>query len=127
VFFEAPHRVRRTIEDLAQYVKRPTIAARELTKTHEQLVELPNDELNAEFNYIGEFVLVVDGESNNATQEADSKIVSDMFCRLTELAKFDHKTAIDIVSTHLDVPAARVKNIAKKAKIQAKQRQSPAP
>lgn len=42
VFFEAPHRIRRTIEDVGQLLgDRPIIVARELTKIHEELVEQP--------------------------------------------------------------------------------------
>ncbi len=43
VFFEAPHRIERTLSDLrATVVKRPIIVCREITKIHEQLVILGN-------------------------------------------------------------------------------------
>ena len=49
VFFEAPHRVARTLAQLAEKLgKRPIVAGRELTKAHETLVEQPiNDWLAA--------------------------------------------------------------------------------
>ena len=42
LFFEAPHRAKRTLEELLDYVKRPIIVGRELTKVNEQLVEYTN-------------------------------------------------------------------------------------
>ena len=39
LFFEAPHRAKRTLEELLYYVKRPIIVGRELTKVNEQLVK----------------------------------------------------------------------------------------
>ncbi|HEX6322918.1 MAG TPA: 16S rRNA (cytidine(1402)-2'-O)-methyltransferase [Vicinamibacterales bacterium] len=42
VFFESPHRIERTMRDLADLLAdRPIIVARELTKLHEHLVEQP--------------------------------------------------------------------------------------
>ena len=38
VFFEAPHKVRKTLEDLGLLVKRPIIIGREITKLHEEFV-----------------------------------------------------------------------------------------
>jgi len=62
VFFEAPHRIARTLTDLAQTIgNRPIMLGRELTKTHEQLVRGPImtvlEHLPAER---GEFTVVVD-------------------------------------------------------------------
>src|SRR4029453_7776241 len=38
VFFEAPHKFRKTLEDLDKLVKRPIIIGREITKIHEEFV-----------------------------------------------------------------------------------------
>ena len=38
VFFEAPHKLRRTLKDLCLFVNRPIFVAREITKIHEELI-----------------------------------------------------------------------------------------
>jgi 16S rRNA (cytidine1402-2'-O)-methyltransferase len=47
VFFEAPHKVRRTLEDLILLVKRRIIIGREITKVHEEFVSGTPSELLA--------------------------------------------------------------------------------
>ena len=60
VFFEAPHKLRRTLEELAILVDRPIFVARELTKIHEELLWATPNDLFAKFdNPHGEFTLVV--------------------------------------------------------------------
>jgi 16S rRNA (cytidine1402-2'-O)-methyltransferase len=60
VFFEAPHKLRRTLEDLLLSVDRPIFVARELTKLHEELVwGSPNDLLEKFEHPQGEFTLVI--------------------------------------------------------------------
>ncbi len=71
VFYEAPHRVRATVADLARLLgpARRLVVARELTKAFEQVVALPLAEaeawLAADPNHErGEFVLVVDAPAH---------------------------------------------------------------
>jgi 16S rRNA C1402 (ribose-2'-O) methylase RsmI len=60
VFFEAPHRVRKTLEELVNLVKSPIVSARELTKIHEELrFGLPAELLEAFQAPQGEFTFVV--------------------------------------------------------------------
>jgi len=62
VFFEAPHRIRVTLGELLSLVgDRPMSLARELTKTHEQLVRGPiSSVLQTLTEDRGEFTIVVD-------------------------------------------------------------------
>jgi 16S rRNA (cytidine1402-2'-O)-methyltransferase len=62
VFFEAPHRIRRTLEDLLRYAGDCQISvARELTKKHEELVRGPITEvLDSLLTERGEFTIVAD-------------------------------------------------------------------
>ena len=87
VFFEAPHKVRKTLEELACLVNRPIFIARELTKVHEELVwATPNDLLTKFDSPQGEFTLVVPplerGEKIAATRP-DSE-VADMVGHITK-------------------------------------------
>lgn len=60
IFFEAPHKLRKTLEELALSVDRPIFVARELTKVHEELIwASPNDLLKRFANPHGEFTLVI--------------------------------------------------------------------
>ena len=60
VCFEAPHRIRRTLEELADYVKRPILVFRELTKIHEECLKgLPGDVATRLEHPQGEFTLVI--------------------------------------------------------------------
>jgi 16S rRNA (cytidine1402-2'-O)-methyltransferase len=70
VFFEAPHRIARTLVELRSIVGNCPIAlGRELTKTHEELVRGPIDELLARLPVErGEFTVVVNiGLTTNNT------------------------------------------------------------
>lgn len=68
VFFEAPHRLRQTLEELGTVlVNRPICVAKELTKVHEKLVIQPIMAALSAVNPIrGEYVVVV-----SPTDEAD--------------------------------------------------------
>jgi 16S rRNA (cytidine1402-2'-O)-methyltransferase len=60
VFFEAPHKLRKTLEELAILVKRPIFVGRELTKFHEELIWATPDDLLTRFeNPHGEFTLII--------------------------------------------------------------------
>jgi 16S rRNA (cytidine1402-2'-O)-methyltransferase len=63
VFFEAPHRIRETLADLRQILgDRRAVAARELTKLHEQFLRGRLSEIEAQLTAVepkGEFTLVI--------------------------------------------------------------------
>ena len=77
VFFEAPHRIKETLEQLRVIVgDRPITVCRELTKSHEQLVIGPISlALSALGDPKGEFTIVVD--PGDGTDEAGITEVSD--------------------------------------------------
>jgi 16S rRNA (cytidine1402-2'-O)-methyltransferase len=62
VFFEAPHRIRRTLEQLAPIVRDcPAVVCRELTKIHEEFVRRPISAILAEpFEVKGEVTVVLE-------------------------------------------------------------------
>ena len=77
VFYEAPHRIIETVEDLLLILggERELLFARELTKAFEQIYVCPLHEagawLNADPNHQrGEFVLIVSGATQDATTGA---------------------------------------------------------
>jgi len=73
VVFEAPHRVRATLEAIADVLgNRPMAICRELTKLHEEIFRGTADEALAHFeNPRGEFVLVIEGAPERPEATAD--------------------------------------------------------
>jgi 16S rRNA (cytidine1402-2'-O)-methyltransferase len=73
VAFEAPHRIRRTLEDLAaQLGPRRLVLARELTKVHEEVIRGTPAEVLARLDERprGEITLVVEGAAERRTEAA---------------------------------------------------------
>lgn len=86
VFFEAPHRLARTLEALERELgDRPCAVARELTKLHE---EVRRSTLSAELAFYreheprGEFTLVVAGAAGGAAEERDADALLPEVARL---------------------------------------------
>jgi len=76
VFFEAPHRVEKTLQELAVLVDRPIFAARELTKLHEELIWASPGDLLTKFESLhGEFTFVV--PPGQATEQASAAMTDD--------------------------------------------------
>ena len=87
VFFEAPHKLRKTLQELIILVNRPIFVARELTKLHEELIlATPSDLMTRFDNPHGEFTIVIPpnkaGEIANQTP-ADSQ-VADIVGQITK-------------------------------------------
>lgn len=106
VFFEAPHRIRRTLEELLTVVGDAQVTvARELTKAHEELVRGPiSTVLNRLAKPLGEFTVVVEiGHMMEikAGEEISPALIFDEFCRLTEITKLSRRQAIaQLASRH---------------------------
>jgi 16S rRNA (cytidine1402-2'-O)-methyltransferase len=89
VFFEAPHRIRRTLVELQELVGNCEVAiGRELTKTHEQLVRGPiikaiselKDE-RGEFTVVANIGLITEiSELNRSLEPSDATLL----CEITE-------------------------------------------
>jgi 16S rRNA (cytidine1402-2'-O)-methyltransferase len=102
VLYEAPHRIRDTLEDMLFVLgDRTIIVGRELTKLHEELVKRPISEyLAAHPEPRGEYTVVV---SPSAAVEAvevppTSEALAAEFCRLTDNADVSRREAIKIIA-----------------------------
>lgn len=97
VFFEAPHRVRRTLGELDNLVKWPIVAAREITKLHEEFKTGTPAELAAFFETPkGEFTFVVPAEQAKPSQaEApDDSAVVGVVGQITKSGGFSSKRKV---------------------------------
>ena len=87
IFFEAPHRLHKTLLELGDLVKRPIMAGRELTKVHEELVFGTAGELTELFEAPqGEFTLIIPPQdpSEDSPVEATDEEISGLFGQITE-------------------------------------------
>jgi 16S rRNA (cytidine1402-2'-O)-methyltransferase len=114
VLFEAPHRVRQAVADLAAAagVTRRVALARELTKLHE---EVWRGTLGGAVEHLaakeprGEYVLVVDG-APPAAPPGEADVEAALRARLE--AGSDKRSAVAEVTTSLGVPKRMVYDIA---------------
>lgn len=86
VFFEAPHRIRRTLEDLLFLGEHHILVLRELTKVHEEALEGSVDEVIAGLSRIqGEFTVVIPplAPTDSTPKSIDKQQIMNEFCQMT--------------------------------------------
>ena len=108
IFYEAPHKLLNTLEDMASVFgkDRPISLCRELTKLHEEVVRTTLGEAVAKYTENapkGEFVLVVAGAP---AQEKTQFTAEDAVARVAELMAqgISRKDAVKQVAKELDLP-----------------------
>ena len=97
VFYEAPHKLRKTLMSLVNLVNRPIMVARELTKIHEEFAEGTPGELLEKFNAPqGEFTILIPppSEAEKAAIQPenmpDAEVVR-LFGQITDNGQFGSK------------------------------------
>lgn len=126
VFYEAPHRIERTLADCKQYLaKQQILVARELTKLNETLVVSPNDAVMPPINPIGEFAVVVipeidRGERQLATEAVQAEALN-LFSMLSSAPGISEDFAIELTGLKLGLSPTDARKAVKKAKILVKQ------
>jgi 16S rRNA (cytidine1402-2'-O)-methyltransferase len=105
VFFEAPHRIARSLADLAEALggDRPAAVCRELTKTYEEVIRGPLAELCewAAGEVRGELTLVVAGRPAATAEPGPAELAEQV--RVRERAGQDRKQAIAEVAASAGV------------------------
>ena len=108
IFYEAPHKLVNTLEDLASVFgeDRPISLCRELTKLHEEVVRTTLGEAIEKYNENppkGEFVLVVAGAPEEVKEAATA---DDAAARVAQLMEegLSRKDAIKRTAIELDLP-----------------------
>ena len=120
VFFEAPHKLNKTLEELVDYVNRPILLARELTKMHEEFVSGTPEELSRRFpSPHGEFTIMIppaDPTEDTPVTVSDEDVV-DLFGQLTETNDFRSKKDVArAVGEQLGLSAKQVYDIIERIK-----------
>jgi len=126
VFFEAPHRIERTLSDCAFYlVKQQIIVSRELTKINETLVISPNIGSIGPIKPIGEFVVVVipemDLDERRQQTEEMQREALNLFSLLFAAQGISEDLAIELTALKLDLTPTDARKAIKKARILVKQ------
>ena len=108
IFYEAPHKLLSTLEDMAQVFgpDRPISLCRELTKLHEEVVRTTLGEAVVKYTETppkGEFVLVLAGAPETIKEEAST---SDAAARVAQLMEegLSRKDAVKQAAKELDLP-----------------------
>ena len=75
ILYEAPHKIRNTMQDLENYVDdRKIVIARELTKIHEEFIRGTIDEIKDKLqNPKGEYVIIID-KNENINENEENKL-----------------------------------------------------
>lgn len=109
VFFEAPHRIARTLAELAEVAgaSRPVAVCREMTKLHEQIVRGPLGDVAAHPDVMhpqGEFtVILLPGGEIPLEDVTTDETVWQEFCSLTQNEGLRRREAVALVARRLGV------------------------
>jgi 16S rRNA (cytidine1402-2'-O)-methyltransferase len=126
VFFEAPHRIERTLADCANYlVKQQIVISRELTKFNETLVVSPTVKLIGDIKPIGEFAIIVipsidPDERQKQTEDLQHQALN-LFSILVAAPGISNDLAIELTALKLSLTPTDARKAIKKAKILVKQ------
>jgi 16S rRNA (cytidine1402-2'-O)-methyltransferase len=109
VFYEAPHRLRETLEDIVTVLgpRRPIVVAREVTKIHEEFLRGPAEDVlmqvSARGDIKGEITLLI-GKSDEPQATANEP--NNIAARLKEIMreqKLDEKAALKALAKEMGV------------------------
>ena len=117
VFFEAPHRIAATLDDLRRVAGDCTVSvSRELTKAHEETVRGHISVISQLFNApIGEFTVVVDVPEQPVRVEADVDLVAE-FGEMTALSGVTKRKAVGALARRHGMAPNRVYELIEAAK-----------
>ena len=113
VFYEAPHRIRETLEDVVLTLgpKRAVVVARELTKIHEEFLRGSAAEvlgtITARGELKGEIVLLI-GPASEAEAPTAATSIRDRVIQLMREEKLDEKAALKKVAKERSISKSEV-------------------
>jgi len=120
ILYEAPHRIRSTLEDmLSIFGDRVIAVGRELTKAHEELAVRPiSAHLDVVTEERGEFTLVISGAKPNTPtpMQVDAGTIASEFWYLTETQQKSRREALKALAGRYGLPAREVFALLEKAK-----------
>lgn len=125
VFFEAPHRISKTMRDVCNfYPDRPIFISREITKSHEEFVYRPKNQ-PIQLREEGEFVIIL-GNAFANTGEIEPGQCLNTIGQLIEHGIFDSEEAIKAVGAVSGIPLRKLRNMVKRAEIEKRRQEEEA-
>ena len=119
VFFEAPHRIRRTVDELYKLAERPMLVMRELTKVHDELVVCSSSSDLPRLREAGEYTVVMPArpESNLGGESAEARpgihdAIYHIFSSLTA-SGCSREAAYETLAVAIGMRSSQVKRIVK--------------
>jgi len=121
VFFEAPHRIRETLEAVLRILgDRPIAVGRELTKIHEEVVRGSTSAVLARLpSPRGEFTVVLGGAGKAETvfdELPDPASLSRVFCQMMEAGGLSRRDAVRKLAARFRVSSRELYSALEKAK-----------
>jgi 16S rRNA (cytidine1402-2'-O)-methyltransferase len=126
VFFEAPHRIERTLREMLMYVaEKQIIVHKEISKIYETSIIWPSIDHVDSLLTVGEFVVVVGGRDEAAPSErgdvgSDASI--SMLGHMADLAGESTENVVAAIESARSMSQVRLKNALKKSRLAAKRR-----
>lgn len=107
VFYEAPHRIAETMEDIVHILggRRPVVIARELTKLHEEIIRGTAEEVLESVRsreLKGEITLLI-GKAKTAEPAASDRDLRSQLEQVMREQKLDEKSALKFLAKELGV------------------------
>ena len=126
VIFEAPHRLKETLDCAIRIFgeAREAVICREMTKTYEEIIRGPLSELREWANskeILGEITMVISGASADQKEITELEIIEKV--QQLEAAGMERKEAIAMVSEQLKLPKRQVFDAMVRAKMNHKKNQ----
>ena len=123
VIFEAPHRLKETLDCAIRIFgeAREAVICREMTKTYEEIIRGPLSELREWANskeILGEITMVISGASADQKEITELEIIEKV--QQLEAAGMERKEAIAMVSEQLKLPKRQVFDAMVRAKMNHK-------
>lgn len=104
VFYEAPHKLLGTLEDMLEYLGDRKIAlVREISKIYEEAIQTTLSQAVEDYkdkNILGEFVIVVEGAPKKEQPVISEKTLEKEFSLLTESGKSKSEAAKELASKY---------------------------
>lgn len=115
VFYEAPHRIERSLAEAAKYLgERHIIACRELTKINEELVYWDK---TSPVKPLGEFVVVVGATTKGLADDPPEEDVAALFGQITDSTSLSDASVLAMVAGHFTISEVRARKLLKKGRI----------
>jgi 16S rRNA (cytidine1402-2'-O)-methyltransferase len=129
IFFEAPHRIRKTLHSLSVLTERPITIHREISKIHYELVEWPSYRsiVATDIQERGEFVVVLGPKPEQESIQPDDHALLDVFDHLSAAPSLTPEQVLAATAAVFGLQVQKARTLIKKARILVKRQTDSVP